>query len=104
MKKLMFLLVLASLGGLMSTAPGLLLFESDCDYCCPKCNRCGAKDSKCDKDKCEMVKQGTYCCKDDLEKSKKPGKCKKCGKDMKKMDCMKNMKEDKAEDSKNNNK
>lgn len=61
----------------------------DCTYCCPKCKKCAAKEGECAKDKCTMVKNGTYYCEKDKNTSEVAAKCPQCNKDMKKVECKK---------------
>ncbi|MBA3664704.1 MAG: hypothetical protein H0W61_10915 [Bacteroidetes bacterium] len=63
--------------------------DDKCAYCCPKCHHCSDKAGECSKDKCAMVKNGTYCCKKDMTTSEVEGKCPKCGKSMHKVECKK---------------
>ncbi|MGZ3932903.1 MAG: hypothetical protein ACXVP0_16640, partial [Bacteroidia bacterium] len=51
--------------------------------------QCNAKEAECAKDKCVMVKSGTYYCSKDMTVSETAAKCPKCSKSMKKVECQK---------------
>lgn len=63
--------------------------DDKCAYCCPKCKHCDIKEGECSKDKCALVKNGTYCCTKDMTTSEVAAKCPKCSKEMHKVECHK---------------